>query len=87
LKVVLTPQDRLVWKEGRENDATHELYPQETLVSRGEHAVERIENPFLPAGEPWIVLKGSRIGAAESYINRVVSATIEAGNALELSED
>jgi hypothetical protein len=37
-------------------------------MQSGSHEVERIENPFIPGGEPWLVLKGSRIGAAESYL-------------------
>ena len=34
-------------------------------LPRGSYAVERAGNPFFAGGPPFIVLKGSRVGAAE----------------------
>jgi len=36
-------------------------------ISSGTHEVERIKNPIVPDGEPWIVLKGTKIGASETF--------------------
>lgn len=36
-------------------------------IPAGKHAVERIPNPFIPDGEPWLVLRGTKIGASEAY--------------------
>jgi len=77
-------KEGLRWENVLERNGTGQLYPQEALIPPGAHVVERIENPFVPGGEPWLVLKGSRIGAAEAYIRRLCAATQGAGNAVEL---
>lgn len=45
-------------------------------VQTGSHEVERIDNPFISGGEPWLVLKGSRIGAAESHLRRLTGLVV-----------
>jgi hypothetical protein len=72
------------WENVLEKDVSRRPYPQEVLITPGAHAVERIDNPFVPGGEPWLVLKGSRIGAAEAYLKRLCAATEGASNAVEL---
>src|SRR5215207_1010530 len=44
------------------NGATH----QPATIPAGEHAVERVRNPFGHAA-PWLVLKGTLIGACEGF--------------------
>ncbi|HOC01034.1 MAG TPA: hypothetical protein PKM43_20065 [Verrucomicrobiota bacterium] len=41
----------------------------------------------IPAGEPWLVLMGSPIGAAESYLRRLAAATRGTTDAIELVAD
>jgi hypothetical protein len=74
------------WENVLERNDSRQLYPQETLISPGAHAVERIGNPFVPGGEPWLVFKGRRIGAAEAYIKRLCAATRGTSNGVELVE-
>ena len=61
-----------------------QLYPQEINIAPGAHEVERIDNPFVSGGEPWLVLKGSRIGAAEAYLKGLAAATRGTSDAVEL---
>jgi hypothetical protein len=72
------------WENVLEKDGTRRLYSQDAIIPKGAHIVERIENPFVPGGEPWLVLKGSRIGAAEAYIRRLCAATRGTSNGVEL---
>jgi hypothetical protein len=37
------------------------------VVAAGRHEVERINNPHGKEGTPWLVLKGTMIGAAETW--------------------
>jgi hypothetical protein len=76
-------KEGLRWENVLERNGADQLYPQETLIAQGAHAVEGMENPFVPGGEPWLALEGSRIGAAEAYIKRLCAATQGAGNAIE----
>lgn len=75
------------WETVLEKHGTRQLYPQDAIIPKGAHQVERIENPFVPGGEPWLVLKGSRIGAAEAYIRRLCAATRGTSNEVELVTD
>lgn len=47
-------------------DATHAI-PTEHVVAAGKYAVERIANPFGFTNHPWIVLRGTKIGAPEAF--------------------
>jgi len=38
-----------------------------TIIPAGTHEMERIPNPINPNGEPWLVLAGTKQGAAEPY--------------------
>ena len=82
-KITLVAQ-RSEWTDVLEKDSGRQLYPQEVQIAPGAHEVERIDNPFVPGGEPWLVLKGSRIGAAESYLKRLAAATHGTSNGVEL---
>jgi hypothetical protein len=74
----------LEWGVVRENGDSRELYPREVEVKPGTYAVEQVPNPFIPGGEPWLVLRGSRIGAAESYLRQFAAATRGTANAVEV---
>ena len=66
------------WQKTMKHWSHKEPMPCSIEVQPGSHEAERIENPFIPGGEPWLVLKGSRIGAAESYLrglSGIVSVT------------
>ncbi len=67
--------------------SSRRLYPREERIGPGAHEVERIDNPFVPGGEAWLVLKGSHIGAAEAYIKRLVASTRGTSTAVELATD
>ena len=82
-KVTLVGQ-RSDWVEVLEKTSGRQLYPQEVPIAPGAHEAERIENPFVPGGEPWLVLKGSRIGASESYFKGLAAATHGTSNGVEL---
>jgi hypothetical protein len=84
--MVVPVEGKLRWDEGRTARPRH-LHPREVLVPCGTHEIERIENPLVPGGEPWLVLRGSRIGAAESYIRRLVAATEGTTNGIQLVTD
>jgi hypothetical protein len=83
-KIVCDEQRGMGWAEARENGRSRQLYPQEVRIAPGAHEVERSENPFVPGGEPWLVLRGSRIGAAEAYLKRLAIATRGTDNGVEL---
>jgi hypothetical protein len=36
-----------------------------TTISKGVHEIERIHNPSINNGIPWLVLKGTKIGGSE----------------------
>lgn len=74
----------LRWDEVLETKMGGQRYASEVQIGPGAHEVERIENPFVPGGEPWLVLKGSRIGAAEAYLRRLAASTQGTANAVEL---
>jgi hypothetical protein len=65
----------LEWREARENGGAQRVYPREVEVGPGCHEVERVANPFIRNGEPWLVLKGTRTGAAECYLRQLAEAT------------
>lgn len=44
---------------------TENGHPTRTSIPAGEHEMERIPNPFGYENAPWLVLKGTQIGAAE----------------------
>ena len=79
----------LEWKKARPHGSysPRRLHTQEVHVTPGAHEVERIDNPFIPGGEPWLVLKGSRIGAAEAYLKRLAAETHGTSNAVQLVAD
>lgn len=62
-----------VWLKTKRNWSHKKPMPCSIEVQPGSHEVERIENPFIDGGDPWLVLRGSRIGAAESYLRRKIS--------------
>lgn len=74
LKVV-ADKGGLEWREGLEPGGARRRYPREVLVSPGCYEMERVSNPFIAGGESWLVLKGSRIGAAESHLRRLARVT------------
>lgn len=37
------------------------------IITAGRHEVERIQNPFGHEDAPWLVLKGTKIGATEGF--------------------
>src|SRR5262252_5753515 len=65
----------LDWAEVQENSDSRDLYPRDVELKPGTYDVEQVPNPFIPGGEPWLVLRGSRIGAAECYLRRLAAAT------------
>ncbi len=60
------------------------LYPREAELDPGCYEVRRVENPFIPGGEPWLMLKGQRIGAAESWLRQLAEATQGTRNGVEV---
>ena len=74
----------LEWAEMRENGNSRELYPREVELKPGTYDVEQVPNPFIPGGAPWLVLKGSRIGAAENYLRQLAAATRGTTNGVEV---
>lgn len=72
------------WLETLESDGRREMYPRDAEVGKGCHEVERVENPFIRGGPPWLVLKGTRIGAAESYLRDLARATAGTKNGIEV---
>jgi hypothetical protein len=81
---VVRAESGLEWRETRENGNAGQVYPREVEVIAGSHEIERVENPFMRGGEPWLVLKGSRIGAAESYLRQLAEATRGTSNGVEV---
>jgi hypothetical protein len=47
-------------------DASAPREKSEALIPAGRHEVERIQNPYGHLDAPWLVLKGTKIGATES---------------------
>jgi len=82
-KIVLVEQG-LAWRETCEGPQTRRLYPRSVEVKRGEYELERTENPFVAGGEPWLVLRGSRIGAAECWFRQLAAATRGTTNGVEV---
>jgi hypothetical protein len=74
----------LVWQEARENARGRPFYPREVEVGPGCHEVEKVPNPFVPGGEPWLVLRGSRIGAAERFLRELAEVTKDTANGVEI---
>ena len=74
----------LQWAEAHENGSARQLYPRQVALQVGAYEVERVDNPFIPGGEPWLVLRGSRIGAAESYLRQLAKATRGTGTGVEV---
>ena len=74
----------LEWREARENGSARTVYPRTVELKRGSYELERIENPFVPGGEPWLVLRGSRVGAAEGYWLQLAAATRGTANGVEV---
>ena len=74
----------LEWAEVRENGDSRELYPREVELQPGTYEVEQVPNPFIPGGDPWLVLRGSRIGAAEGYLRQLAAATRGTTNGVEV---
>ena len=77
-------ENGLQWQEGRENDNGRRVYPREAIPRPGCHEVEQVANPFIRDGEPWLVLRGNRIGAAESYLRQLAEATRGTTNGVEV---
>jgi hypothetical protein len=77
----------LEWAEVRETGTSRELYPRAVALEPGTYQVEQVPNPFIPGGDPWLVLKGSRIGAAEGYLRQLAAATRGTSNAIELCSE
>jgi hypothetical protein len=81
---VVRGESGLEWRETRENGSARQVYPREVEVRAGSHEIERVDSPFIRGGEPWLVLKGSRIGAAESYLRQLAEATRGTTNGVEV---
>ena len=77
-------EEGLQWAESRENGVAKRLYPRQVQLKVGVYEVERVANPFARGGEPWLVLRGSRIGAAESYLRQLAEATRGTQNGVEV---
>jgi hypothetical protein len=73
------------WAVLPEKGPAHRRYPREVQIAPGVHEVERVDNPFVPGGESWLVLKGSQIGAAEAYLRRLGVVTHVPSTELEQS--
>ncbi len=61
--VVIRQAYKLIDATNTDDRKYHELQP-------GEYQVERAANPFGHTDAPWIVLKGTKIGAAEGSIRQ-----------------
>lgn len=84
LRKVSRINGNLEWAEVLENGNSRELYPRDVKLKVGTYKVERVVNPFIPGGDPWLVLKGSRIGAAEGYLRQLAAATRGTANGVEV---
>lgn len=64
---------QIVWRdtEPRSNSCD----AREVVVPSGTYSLVRIRNPFRAAAEPWLVLAGSRTGAAESHWRKLLART------------
>jgi hypothetical protein len=80
-KLAVTPYG-LAWDDLREQPRSCGLGSREVLIAPGAHEVERGNNPFIPGGEPWLFLKGSRIGAAEAYLRRLATVLADGNPAV-----
>ncbi len=74
----------LAWGETLERGNGRKLFPREVEIDSGCYEIERVENPFIRGGEPWLVLKGGRIGAAEAYLRQLAEATRGTNNGVEV---
>lgn len=72
------------WREAYEDARGRSFYPSGLEVGPGCHEIERVPNPFVHGGEPWLVLRGSRIGAAECYLRQLAEVTKDTANGVEI---
>jgi hypothetical protein len=64
---------QLVWRDAEPMGP--QCNAREVVVSAGTYSLVRIKNPFRASGEPWLVIKGSMVGAAESHWRRLLAGT------------
>jgi hypothetical protein len=61
------------WRVARVPGKDRQQYPLSVRVPQGAYLLERRENPFIHGGEPWLVLKGTQIGAAEARLRQMAA--------------